>query len=328
MDLSVKIGDLTLKSPIVAASCSFTIVPRNCLSFEKAGAGAIVMKSIFQEEILAEYAPSDSSIRTGSYEYFSPYHEQACLEKYCNIIRDIKQVCTVPIIASVSCINADGWPSYARYLEQAGADALELNVMSLESSPDYNYGDMERNHVEILKTVRQVVGIPIIIKVGNCLTNPVRLAASLYEEGAASVVLFNKMCPVDINVDALCYKMGRVMTGTTEIYNVMRWIALTSAGVPGLPLMASGGVCDGESLVKVLLSGAMAGQVCSPLYTQGDSSISEMRDYLVSWMERRGFSSLSEFIGLLDASDREGAAQFERIQFVKNISKAKSLKIY
>ena len=318
MDLSVKIGNLTLPSPIVAASCSLTIVPRSCLAFEKAGAGAIVMKSIFQEEILAESQASD---------YFAPWLEQDYLNKYCDIIRQIKKECTIPVIASVSCINAEGWPSYAKLFQEAGADALELNVMSLENAIDYNYGDMERGHVEILKAVSDVVDIPIIIKVGNCLTNAVRLSASLYEAGAAAVVLFNKMCPVDINVDDICYKMGQVMTGTTEIYNVMRWAALCSAGVPELPVMASGGVCDGEALVKVLLSGAKVGQVCSPLYTQGDGAIREMHEYLVSWMEDHGYSSVSEFTGLLNASDREGATRFERIQFVKNISKAKSLKI-
>ena len=318
MDLSVKIGNLTLPSPIVAASCSLTIIPGSCAAFEKAGAGAIVMKSIFQEEILAE---------SDGYEYFSPWQEQDYLDKYCDIISQIKKVCTIPVIASVSCINADGWPAYARQFQDAGADALELNVMSLEHSLDYNYGDMERNHVEILKAVKAAVDIPVIIKVGNCLTNVVRLSASLYEAGAAAVVIFNKMCPVDINVEEVCYKMGQVMTGTTEIYNVMRWAALCSAGVPGLPVMASGGVCDGESLLKVLLSGAKVGQVCSPLYTQGASVISEMHEYLVNWMESHGYSSVSEFTGMLDASNREGATRFERIQFVKNISKAKSLKI-
>ena len=318
MDLSVKIGNLVLPSPIVAASCSLTIIPRSCFAYEKAGAGAIVMKSIFQEEIIAE---SDSS------EFFSPWLEQDYLDKYCDMIREIKKVCTIPVLASVSCVNAEGWPAYARNLQQAGADALELNVMTLESAPDYDYGEMERNHVEILKAVRDVVDIPVVIKVGNCLTNAVRLSASLYEAGAAAVVLFNKMCPVDINVEDICYKMGQVMTGSTEIYNVMRWAALSSAGVPQLPVMASGGICDGEALIKVLLSGATVGQVCSPLYTQGESAISQMHEYLISWMESHGYSSPSEFIGLLNASSHEGAARFERIQFVKNISKAKSLKI-
>ena len=327
MDTSVNIGTLALKSPIVVASCSLSIMPKSCLSFEKAGAGAIVMKSIFQEEILAEYAATNSSIRAEQYEYLAQYHEEECLDKYCDIIRDIKALCTIPVIASVSCVNAEGWPAYARKFQDAGADALELNVMSLESAADYQYGDMETRHVEILQAVKSVVDIPIFVKVGSCLTNAVRLVAALYEAGAAAVVLFNKMCPVDINVEEVCYKMGQVMTGTTEIYNTMRWTALSSAGVPDMPIMASGGVCDGEALVKVLLSGAVAGQVCSPLYTQGASAIREMYDYLVAWMERHDYASPAAFTGLLDASGREGAARFERIQFVKNISKAKSLKI-
>lgn len=322
MNTSVKIAGLTLKTPFVVSSCSLTANPSNCVAYEKAGAGAIVLKSIFQEEILAELATMDTSIHAEAYDYLGAYHEQACIQHYCDLIKETKKVCTIPVIASVNCTDANGWASYAKIFQDAGADAIELNVMRLESSGSYTYGDLEKHHIAILKAVKESVGIPVIMKIGHCFTNPVQLVSSLYSAGAAAVVLFNKMCPVDIDIEKLSFKMGKAISGNTEIYDVMRWTALASANVPSASILASGGLCDGQSLVKVILAGAKAAEVCSVLYEKGAEAVSEMVSFLQNWMEKNNYLSVDDFCGVLNASKHEGAAQFERIQFVKNISKA------
>lgn len=325
MNTSVTIGNLVLKSPVIVSSCSLTTNPANCCAYEKAGAGAVVLKSIFQEEILANFEAMDTSFHTEALDYLGAYHEQACVQHYCNLINEIKKVCTLPVIASINCSSASGWTSYAKSFQDAGAAAIELNVMHLESSTSYEYGNLERQHIAILKAVKEVVSIPIIMKIGRAFTNAVQLVSSLYAAGAAAVVLFNKMCPVDIDIDSIGYKMGNALSSHSDLYDVMRWTALASAQVPSASILASGGVSNGQALVKVLLSGAKAAEVCSILYSMGPAAISEMMTTLNSWMEKHNFSSIDEFCGSMNASKHEGAAQFERIQFIRNFSKAKSL---
>lgn len=323
MNTSVKIGNLTLKNPFIVSSCSLTANPANFSSYEKAGASAIVLKSIFQEDILAELATMDTSIHPESYDYLGQYHEEACIENYCNLIQESKKACSIPVIASVSCTDANGWAAYAKRFQDAGADAIELNVMRIESSTSYSYGDLEKQHVDILKAVKKTISIPVIMKIGHCLTNVSQLVSDLTAAGATAVVLFNKMCPVDIDIENINYKMGKVMSGNTEIYDVLRWTALSSARVPSSSILASGGIIDGQSLIKAILSGAKATEVCSVIYEKGAEAISEMVTFLNTWMEKHGYNSIDEFRGNLNASKHEGAEHFERIQFVKNISKAK-----
>lgn len=323
MNTSVKLGDLCLKTPFIVSSCSLTTNPANCSAYEKAGAGAIVLKSIFQETILAEVASMDMSAHAEAYDYLGVYHEQACIQHYCDLIKETKKVCSIPVVASVNCTDATGWVSYAKKFQEAGADAIELNVMRLESAVSYNHGDLENQHVAILKAVKEIVSIPVIMKIGHCFTNTVQLVASLKAAGAAAVVLFNKMCPVDIDIEALSYKMGKAVSGENEIYDTMRWTALASANVPSATILASGGVRNGEDLVKVILSGAKAAEVCSVLYEKGPEAITEMMSTLTSWMEKHGYASVDDYCGMMNASKHEGAAQFERIQFVKNITRSK-----
>lgn len=323
MDLKTTFGGLTLNNPFIVSSCSLTAHPDKNREFEQAGAGAIVLKSIFEEEILAEISSVDhDAANIGGYDYVSFYQKQHRLDEYCKLIRETKQACNIPVIASINCCSDSAeWIAFAKRFQEAGADAIELNVMRIESDIDYNYGALEQRHIDIVKAVRAVVTVPIIVKLGHNLTNVVPLVARLRAEGASAVVLFNKMCPLDFDIESLNTRMGEVLSDRRDLSEVLRWTALCSAKVPQMPLLASGGVADGESMVKALLAGATAVEVCSALYSHGPAAISQAIQYLTDWMQRHHFESVSQFRARLNASHRSEGENFERIQFFSNISK-------
>lgn len=325
MNLSTSFGGLTLRNPFIVSSCSLTARPEKNLELEKAGAGAIVLKSIFEEEIMAQVNSMDhDDVPIEGYDYVSFYQKQHCLDEYCRLIRDTKQVCSIPVIASVNCFTGTEWTAYAKMFQDAGADAIELNVMRIVSDYDYNYGTLEQQHVELLRAVKAAVTIPVIMKLGHHFTNVVPLVGRLRAEGAAAVVLFNKMCPLDFDVEKLSVRKGEVLSNGSELSEVLRWTALTSAKLPAMPLVASGGVVDGEAFVKVLLAGASAAEVCSVLYKQGVGAVTEMVACLNEWMTRHQCDTIDQVKGRLNASHRHDGDRFERIQFFSNISQAKN----
>lgn len=325
MNLSTSFGGLTLRNPFIVSSCSLTAHPEKNLEMEKAGAGAIVLKSIFEEEIMAQVGNMDHDpLGIEGYDYISFYQKQHCLDEYCQLIRDTKKVCTIPVIASVNCFTGTEWTAYAKMFQEAGADAIELNVMRIVSDYDYNYGTLEQQHVELLRAVKAAVTIPVIMKLGHHFTNVVPLVARLRTEGAAAVVLFNKMCPLDFDIEQLSVRMGDFISDGRELSEVLRWTALTSAKLPAMPLLASGGVIDGASFVKVLLAGATAAEVCSVVYKKGVGAITEMVADLNDWMMRHHCESVEQMRSRLNATHRHDGDRFERIQFFSNISQAKN----
>lgn len=325
MDLTTSFGGLTLRNPFIVSSCSLTSQPEKNQEMEKAGAGALVLKSIFEEEIMAQVNSMDhDDVPIEGYDYISFYQKQHCLDEYCRLIRDTKRLCSIPVIASVNCYTGSEWTAYAKMFQDAGADAIELNVMRIVSDFDYGYGSLEQQHVDLLRAVKSVVTIPVIMKLGHNFTNVVPLAGRLRAEGAAAVVLFNKMSPLDFDIEKLTLRKGEVLSGGSELSEVLRWTALTSAKLPALPLLASGGVVDGEAFVKVLLAGASAAEVCSVLYKQGVGAITEMVAFLNDWMVRHHCDTVDQMRGRLNASHRHDGDRFERIQFFSNISQAKN----
>lgn len=323
MNLTTTFAGLTLRNPFIVSSCSLTAQPEKNAEMERAGAGAIVLKSIFEEEIMAQVNSVDHDpLGIEGYDYVSFYQKQHCLDEYCKLIRETKKLCTIPVIASVNCYTGSEWTAYAKMFQEAGADAIELNVMRIVSDYDYTYGTMEQQHVELLRAVKASVDLPIIIKLGHNFTNVVPLIGRLRSEGAAAVVLFNKMAPLDFDVEKMSVRMGEVLSNGSELSEVLRWTALASAKLPAMPLIASGGVVDGNALVKVILAGATAAEVCSTIYTHGHHAITEMVATLNDWMTRHHCETIDQMRGRMNAEHREDGGRFERIQFFSNISQA------
>ncbi len=312
---------LNISNPLVVSSSWLTNSVDNVLRLEKAGIGAIVLKSLFEEQIRSE---SEELIRVSSYpvanEYITAYTRVGLIAEYTALIRGCKAACTIPIIASINCHTVGEWGSYARSLQVAGADALELNIFFLNSNKNYEYGAYEQQHVEIVKSVRRHTTLPLIVKIGSQITNPVCLIDQLRAAGASAVVLFNRFYNPDIDIDRLNYSSGEVYSSPTDFYQTLRWTGLVSANVPKVDIAASSAIFDAETVIKCLLAGANVAYLCSTIYKNGIEVIAQINAELEMWMYSKDFKSIAEFRGLLNAANMVHTPNFDRHQFMKYAS--------
>lgn len=316
--LETTFAGLKLRNPIIVSSSGLTDNAAKNRKLDEAGAGAIVLKSLFEEQIMMEVDHlDDMSMYPEGSEYLAAYVRQHKLNEYLNLIKESKQACSIPVIASINCYSDDHWIDFARQIEAAGADALEINILALQADTQYTYGSFEQRHIDILRHVKGTVGIPVIMKLGDNLTNPVALIDQLQANGAAAVVLFNRFYQPDIDIDRMVQTTGPVLGNGSELPHVLRWIGIASAAVSRTDYAASGGIHQPEDVVKALLAGASAVEVCSAIYRQTAAVIGKYNDFLTQWMESKGMDSIGQFKGRLNLSDPKGVNTFERTQFLK-----------
>ena len=319
--LETTFAGLKLKNPFIVSSCNLTNSAEKNKKWEDAGVGAVVLKSLFEEEIEAEADWMNDGTHAEELDYLQTYYRAHRLEEYLRLIKETKALCSIPVIASINCYQLTGWTDFAKQIQQAGADAIELNIMSVCSELDYEYGAYERLHIDIVQKIKQVVSLPIVVKLGRNLTNPMPLIHQLYAHGVAGVVLFNRMASPDFNIDTLKFANAEALGHPSGLYESLRWVGLASERVPALSYAASGGVIDGASLVKALLAGASAVEVCSALYRHGVPQVQEMLAFLSEWMAQHNFKKISDFKGLMNAQKTGSASAFARSQFFKQFGK-------
>ena len=204
-NLKTTFAGLALKNPIIISSSGLTNSADKNKNLAEAGAGAIVLKSLFEEQIMMEAEQMKSSEYTEGNEYIAEYIRAHKLEEYLNLIKDSKKVCDIPVIASINCYTDAEWIEFAKQIEEAGADALEINILSVQTDKDYKYGSFEQRHIDILRHIKKVSNIPVIMKLGENLTNPIALIDQLYANGAGAVVLFNRFYQPDIDIDKMSF---------------------------------------------------------------------------------------------------------------------------
>lgn len=321
IDIKTKYAGLTLRNPIIVGSSGLTNNPAKNKEFEKAGAGAIVLKSLFEEQIEMN---SDSMMASSDYpeaaDYIRNYVKANQVNDYLTLIKETKELCTIPIIASINCYKADVWTDFARQIELAGADALELNVFFLETDINGAPRDMESLYIHIIKKVKEVVSIPVIVKLGKNFSNIPSLVQTLTVNGADGVVLFNRYYQPDIDINTLQLVSGNVFSNHSDLSDTIRWTAIVSGKIPGVSISSSTGVHDWEDVIKCLLAGASAVQICSALYTHGSEIISQILVCIEEWMHQARFKSLGEFVGKLNYAHIPDPSMYERSQFMKYFS--------
>lgn len=317
--LETSFAGLKLKNPIIVSSSGLTDSAAKNQKLAEAGAGAIVLKSLFEEQIMMEADwMGDANMYPEGSDYLVGYIRQHKLGEYLTLIKESKKLCgNVPVIASINCYQDAEWVDFAKQIEEAGADALEVNILALQTNVDYVPGSFEHRHIEILGHIKKTVRIPVIMKLGDNLTNPVALINQLYANGAAAVVLFNRFYQPDINIENMTQTSGDVFSHESDLAKSLRWIGIASAAVSKLDYAASGGIHSGESVVKAILSGASAVEICSTLYRNSASVIGEYNAFLQAWMERKGMENIAQFKGRLNIGDLKGVNTFERTQFLK-----------
>lgn len=310
---------LDLPTPIVVGSSPYTASRANIERCARNGAGAVVLKSIFEEQILRHAASLEYLSEAGmgdSGEYLERYLGEAYKAEFLQLIAD---ACTtgVPVIASINCIAATaGWTDYAALMASAGASALELNIFLQPTDRHRPAQELEQEYADVVRAVTQAVGIPVSVKLPMRLTNVFSVADALLARGARGVVLFNRFFEPDIDVEQLAFTAGNPFSEPSELRNVLRSAALCSTAVPQLDLAVSTGVHDGEAAVKALLCGADAVQICSAIHEKGYEVIGEMNRFIDAWAERHGFDSLDEFRGKMSYGNA-GGDMYQRVQYMK-----------
>ena len=326
MDLTTSYLGLELKNPIIAGSSGLTSTLNGIVSLEEQGAGAVVLKSIFEEEILldvdarlteAEGNPVIYSGLSETLDYIDLHIREENLKKYLQLIQDAKKAVSIPVIASINCISHEDWIHFTRRMEEAGADALELNVFL--NPADFKNKEFEKAYFRIIEKVLATVRIPVAIKISKYFTRLGLSVKALSETGIAGLVMFNRFYTPDIDIEKIELTTPRMFSTRDELYETLRWIAILSARVP-CNIAASTGIHTGEDVIKVLLAGATAIQVVSTLYKNGPEQIKRMLKKLEAWMQEKGFDSLDQFRGKISRMYGADPAAFERMQFMKHFS--------
>lgn len=318
-DLSTKYLGLQLKNPIIVGSCGLTNSVDKIKEFADNNAGAVVLKSLFEEQILAELNQNIESYNTDypdAYDYVREYTRDNAVSEYLSLVREAKKATSIPVIASINCMTSDEWVSFARSVEKEGADALEINISLLPSDPKKQSGDYEKVYFEVLEKVSDLVSIPIALKMSKYSSSLANLVSRLSWTGkVAGFVLFNRYYRPDFDLDNLTVHSAPVFSTPEEISTSLRWIALLSAQVE-CDFAASTGVHDSAGVIKQLLAGADTVQVVSTLYKNGAGYIQRLTEEVEAWMDKNSFNSVQDFRGRL-AYKGEDDSSLQRIQYMK-----------
>ncbi|MEN8203144.1 MAG: dihydroorotate dehydrogenase-like protein [Bacteroidota bacterium] len=326
MDLSTEYLGLKLKNPLVAASCGITGTLDGIKNLESKGISAVVLKSIFEEEILLEAnqqlkeAEKDPMIYSGlseTLDYIDVHIREDNLGKYLQLIRDAKKAVSIPVIGSINCVSQEDWMYFAEKIEDAGADALELNLFLHPA--DMQNKEFEKAYFRIIEKVLDKVNIPVAIKISKYFTRMGLSVKALSESGVSGMVLFNRFFTPDIDIEEIALTSGNMFSSPEEQSETLRWIAIMSNKV-SCDMAASTGIHSGEDVIKMLLAGATVTQVASTLYKNGPDQVAKMISTLKEWMTEKGFESISQFRGLVSKAYEANPATFDRMQFMKQFS--------
>lgn len=324
-NLSTTYLGLELKNPIIAASSGLTNSVEDIIEFEKNGAAAVVLKSIFEEEIRRELEKDMNSMQMDSFtypetmEYYDNFAEDDSLTNYLKLIRDAKQAVNIPIIASINCISAEKWPYYAETLQDAGADALELNVFVMPTDFSKTSEENEKVYFDIVKEVKKHVKIPVSLKISYYSSNLGSFIQKLSNSGIDGLVLFNRFYSPDIDINKMDIISTNVTSTPSELPISLRWIGIMHNRV-GCDLAASTGIHDGSAVIKQLLAGANAVEIASAFYKNGKGVIERMLKDLMQWMDDKKFEKIDDFRGKLSQDKTQNPAAYERMQFMKYFS--------
>jgi dihydroorotate dehydrogenase (fumarate) len=321
INLATNYLGLTLKSPLIVSSSGLTNSINKIRKFEELGAGAVVLKSLFEEQINYEAGILvENGLSSEAHDYITGYSKTYALEEYLKLIEEAKKDVKIPIIASINCMSVSEWVSFAKDIENAGADALELNVFFVASDIERSSEKYEKLYNDLIVKVKDVTSIPLSVKIGYHFTNLVGMVNNLYVRGAKGVVLFNRFYEPDIDIENLKLTSSGVFSTPADIRQSLRWVGIISDKVDKIDVAASTGIHDGKAAIKQILAGAKAVQVCSVLYKKGEAQVKVIIDEMAAWMAGKGFKTIEEFRGKLNYHNIPDPSVYERSQFMKYFS--------
>ena len=323
--LETKYMGLRLKNPIIAGSCGLTSTVDGIKKLADSGVAAVVLKSVFEEEIIKEHEETLKN-NLGAFEnnmefldYFDYQIKDDVLKKMATLIEEAKKEVDIPIIGSLNCATSGEWISYAQQLEKAGVDALELNVFKLPFDIEMEADEQEKLYLSIVEKVKEYVKIPVAIKIAPYSSNLAAMVKKLDDAGADAITMFNRFYNVDFDIMTDEVKAGNPYSSSQDYYNTLRWVSIMSGKVK-CDLSASTGVHSAETAIKMLMAGAGTVQVVSKLYQDGIGSVAGILKNIELWMDKRGYVSIDEFRGSVHHEPKENSERFERVQFMKYFS--------
>jgi len=323
-NLSTLYMGLELKNPLIVASCDLTGNIENIKKCEEAGAGAVVLKSLFEEQIETETDKLiDNSWLTGHTEAFEYVRGMSMAngpDIYLDLISKAKKETSIPIIASLNCISPKWWIDYAKQLEISGADALELNISLLPSNLDRGSEEIERVYIDILEGVLEEINLPVAVKIGPYFTSMAKIFNDLSKKGARGLVLFNRFYQLDIDIENLKLIGGNPLSSPNEISNSLRWIALLSDRIT-CDFVATTGIYSGKDVIKQILAGAKAVEICSTLYKNGIDHMKKILEEIEGWMDKNNYKNIDDFRGKLSKKEEDKPELYDRLQYINALNK-------
>jgi dihydroorotate dehydrogenase (fumarate) len=322
-DLTTSYLGMKLRSPLIVGSCGLTSSIENIKLMEKNGAGAVVLKSVFEEAIhlLLNKKIQDASDdrllyyeNSETYDYLDLHTRSEELDEYLQFIRDTKKDVLIPVIASINCVTDSEWTAFALKVQEAGADALEINMFF--NPAGFQKVDYETVAIQIIENLLNSVTIPVSVKLSSYYSNLGYTIQKISKTGVQGIVLFNRFYSVDFDLDKLAVTPSELYSSPHDYHKPLRWVALLSNKID-CSLAASGGVYTGEAALKQVLAGADAVQIVSVLYRNKIENLNNILAEMEEWLEKKGFNSIKQIKGKLNYGNVENPEIFERMQFMK-----------
>lgn len=309
---------LKLRNPFIIASSGLTNSVEKIKNLEAKGAGAVVLKSLFEEQIRMDAGKvAAQTDYPEALDYVNFYTKNNSVQEYLDLIKEAKAAVKIPVIASINCVSSKDWVDFAKKIEMAGADALEVNIYVLPIDRNASSEKYENIYLEVAEKLRKTLTIPFAFKLSFYLTNLVGLVQKLNVQG---VVLFNRLYAPDIDIDSMKFTSADVFSSPADIRFSLRWVGIVSSKIAKIDIAASTGIHDGKAAIKQILAGATAVEVCSALYKNGIDFLETMIKDMETWMTKSGFKSISEFKGRMSYNKIDDPQIYERSQFMKYFS--------
>ena len=323
MNLTTKYLDMVLKNPIVASSSPLSHNIDSIRRLEDAGAAAVVMYSLFEEQIGFDSYYVDYHLTQGidsyaeSISYFPDMQSyNVGPDGYLNLIRRAKEAVDIPVIGSLNGASVGGWTDYATLIEEAGADALELNVYYVPANTDVTGTEVETLYLEILSTVRQAVTIPVAIKLNPFFSSIANMSRRLVEHGADGLVLFNRFYQPDFDLENLEVKPRLVLSDSDDLRLPLRWVAILFGRVDA-DLAITSGIHTSQDVIKGLMAGAKVTMMASELLQHGVRRIPQVLNEVVTWLHDHEYESITQMVGAMSQKHCPEPAAFERANYMK-----------
>jgi dihydroorotate dehydrogenase (fumarate) len=331
MSLTTKYLGLTLKNPIVASSSPLSHNVDSIRRLEDAGASAVVMYSLFEEQVNADSFSLDYYLSNGinsyaeSLSYFPEMENyNVSPDEYMNLIRRAKEAVDIPIIGSLNGVSTGGWIEYAGLMEQAGADALELNVYYIPTDIDIDGAEVEEIYLNILRDVKRTVKLPVAIKLSPYFSSTANMAKRLVAEGANGLVFFNRFYQPDFDLEALEVVPRLVLSNSNELRLPLRWVAILYGRLLA-DLAITSGIHNSEDVLKGLMAGAKVTMMASELLQNGIRRIRQILEEITVWMNEKEYESVTQMIGSMSQQHCAEPAAFERANYMKVLASYRPL---